>query len=488
MEGIQVIGQLKRLRILLRAEVMFAVLALLTGFIMITKVIPPLWGADETSHFARVYQLSQGHLMAARDKGGMYGGQLPTPIAELTRFVYSDFYDDTRVVSPTRSTELHLVDSKTTYANYEHQHPGASTLPGQFTGAAAYSPLAYIGPLAGVLTARALHFNVGHIITFGRLGGLFVFVALVYVALWLLRDHKIRWLVFVAALLPMSVFQASIITVDSIVIGLAMLIFACLVRLFNKKPPTSRLLLITLFVAACLLAHIKPNYSILLLPIVFLPARIWRSQRAALYYKIALFVVALLLMGAWVIASRHITAAGAISNNQQFANQVVPVEQFKFVVLHPFNFLFSIVQTIYEDHDFFMSMGMFSLLGFTYINTPIIGTIMLSLMLLLATFYGKNRVDKADKVVASWYLAAGVLTTLSIYALFYITFTPVHAALIMGVQGRYFIPVIPFLLYGLRRLLPIVITMSERFTLYLFPLLAALNLVIAFSYYYKVLY
>lgn len=473
-------------------ENLFVIIALLFG-LFIVKILPPMWGADETSHTARVYQLSQGHLMASKDKKGMYGGDLPYNMALLTRYVYNDYYDGKQPGASTRSlTDLAQVDSSEVYQNFERQKPDTKTSPAQFTGAAAYPPVAYLGSLPGVLLARVSGSSLGTIILLGRIGGLIAYILLVYAALKILRTEAERWIVFVIALLPMSLFQASIITADSSTLGLSFLAFASLIRLYRspKKDNTTLPLLAIAAVTVILVVLIKPTYIFLLVPLLLLPHRLWQISRTAVFSKVCVAAVCLILLGGWAYAVRHVNAASAMSNNQHFAGQISSAEQVKLIVLHPLGYAADVFRTVVEDYNHFMVAGTLGLLGFTYVAIPAVAVVILIVSLVLAT--GNETVTMRSKglgrLMPSGFLTGGLLSALAVFTLFYITFTPVGFRTIMGVQGRYFLPVLAFLLYGLRGLVPIKMRMSTLTEKITFPLLSVLALAISYGYYYRVLY
>lgn len=318
---------------LVRVELLFLVICLGSGLYVISK-LPPMWGADETSHTARIYQISQGHLYAVKDAKGMYGGNIPYNLAALTRFVYADLatgqgYDG-------YPTHEKLIDEPSIYTNFKKQKFDSKTSPAQFTGAASYSPLAYLGSIPGAYIARTRDMSIGSMIFMSRIGGLILYALLVTAALYVLRQHSARWIIFVIALLPMSVFQASIISTDSLAIASAIAGFACLIKLFgdNKRGVTaSTAYLICLFISVCLATHIKPVYIFLSLPALALPVSIWSGRRRMLAYKIGLILACLLVTGIWLYSTRSINAAGALSNNQQYAEVINTAAQAKLVAL-----------------------------------------------------------------------------------------------------------------------------------------------------------
>ena len=80
------------IKYLSEAHYLFAVLALIFGVIFI-KIVPPFWGIDETSHFARVYQLAHGDITTDKTQAH-YGGTVPSNLLDLINYSKGDLLDN----------------------------------------------------------------------------------------------------------------------------------------------------------------------------------------------------------------------------------------------------------------------------------------------------------------------------------------------------------------------------------------------------------
>src|ERR1700743_3381737 len=61
------------------ATLLFTLIALVAGLIIVHEV-PLFWGLDESAHFSRAYQVSEGQFLPQKLPDGNYGGSLPASV------------------------------------------------------------------------------------------------------------------------------------------------------------------------------------------------------------------------------------------------------------------------------------------------------------------------------------------------------------------------------------------------------------------------
>jgi uncharacterized membrane protein len=458
-----------------QTHIIFLCIILFVGIVYILT-IPPLWGVDETTHFARAYQISTGRLMEQKLPDGTYGGQLPAPIAGLYRAVQADLSDN----NPNNSSE---VDSRRVYSDFEKQPIGKRTEAFNFIGSGVYSPLAYAAPSIGILIARALHPAVGSVILGARLATLALYATLVALALYLLRAQNSKWLIFVISLLPLCIFQASIVNVDSVAIGTSLLLFAQLLRLLKMEARLIRCQdVIFLALTALALTLTKPNYFILALvaPVVVF-IKYGGNRKKALAPALIIAAVALIPGLIWNISVHSLITGGSLS--QRPGLHLSPPDQLHAISTAPLSFIRVLFTNIIYSSWYQQSIG---LLGFNFVIVPQYLMFLLTFILTLAAFISKERQSRHQ---VTWtFMVLGLLTALSIIIGFYLTYTPVSSKSIDGVQGRYFTPLAVFLIYSIIQLLPIRLKASERFISYFFPAAMVFCALLSIAWYYKVTY
>lgn len=453
----------------------FLIIALVIG-VTFVRTIPPLWGVDEPTHFARAYQMSTGRLSEVSLPNGTFGGYLPSPLGGLKETVNSDLLDNAR--SPFKE-----VDDKDLYNNLKNEPLGSTKIAMDFTGSGVYSPVAYAAPSVGIAIARAIHSTVGSVIFGARFATLLVYIAIVYVALFSLRRSRTVWLVFTISLLPTAIFQASIVNVDSLAIALSLLLFSQLIRLWQLKPSEidwRRLSLLA--VAAAALPLSKPNYMILsFLAPALLFFKLASTSKKRIYFTVGLLIFLMLPAAAWNLHVHGLISGGALGQRPDVHLSVSG--QAHYIVSHPAGFLTDVFKNAIYSSWYQQSIG---ILGFNFVLVPEYVQVILTFGLVIA---GLASVEKRiSKVACLAVIIVALFSALSILTTLYLTYTPVGSHDIAGIQGRYFLPILPFLLYGLFNIMPIKLQANHTYFRILLPALSLICLVGSFAWYFKVTY
>ena len=188
-------AQLKRLD---KTAVLFIFLALIFGLFFVFKT-PPLWGADETTHFARAYQITQGQIISSKVDVG-YGGEIPTSALKLIQYVDNDISSNTNQVI----AGVKWVDNPAGYKPIVTQPINGPKSQYGFSNTAPYSPFAYLPSVIGLKIAEIFKLDLGNSITLARITGLSLFIMAIAWVIWSMKLSRSKWMVFTVALLPMT--------------------------------------------------------------------------------------------------------------------------------------------------------------------------------------------------------------------------------------------------------------------------------------------
>jgi uncharacterized membrane protein len=453
---------------------LFVVIALGFG-VYFAYAIPPLWGVDEYTHFDRAFQLSKGVLVAHHVNREGYGGSLPANVVELNQMIHLDLADNKPAPSVFGRKD---VDSVQAYRKLTGQKLSKHYIDFPFNGAVVYSPVAYLPSIAGILVGRATHSSLHRIILLARLCTLVFYVAVIAFAILISRSPEAKWLIFAIALLPMALFQASIVNADAVVIALALLEFASVLALLaDSRQP--RWLWWVAAVPTVLLPLVKPNYgviSVLVVLLIFFRSRmgLWLRAGLATLLLVAITVPTLI----WSIVSKaSVTATAGIL--PAVVGHVESASQLKGIFIAPQNLAIALGLSLIKNQDAYLN-SVIGALGWNFIVVPGTVVALLCAVLWVVALGAKNAVPKGWALI---FLGAGLLGVASIFLSLYLVFSPLHGHIIYGVQGRYFLPLLPFLLLGLARFVPIKVGFSSRAASWLFPGLAVLALGVAAAYY-----
>jgi uncharacterized membrane protein len=435
----------------LRATNLFVITALFFGLIFVLTT-PLLWGADETTQFGRAYQISQGHSIPegfGTFHGGGYGGMIPNSYLNLIEYVNAD------ITHPKLNTYgIGDVNNYKGYAQYADQKVSKTTTAYVFSNTAPYSPVAYIPSALGLRVASILGLDVGHSIYIARLFDLGFFVVIIWFALRSLRGLKTKWIIFTVALLPMTLFQASMITADDMTNAVCLLFIALVARTLLLKKELQTIEKIALCLSAALIPVLKPTYLPLILLLLIVPAYSFgKNIVTARIFKIVTYIVGLSIFGVWSYDTRNIADAVRLVVPGPVWSTINPTQQEHYLVRHGPSYIITMFRTILlNDNTYFDQM--FGLLGFNYVQIPAISIVASSIGLIASFLISDNPKNVITRKRIIGILVIVLATLLLMLTTFYVTITTVGYGIIGGLQGRYFIPLVAPLMLGLLLLLP----------------------------------
>ncbi|HUD06362.1 MAG TPA: DUF2142 domain-containing protein [Candidatus Saccharimonadales bacterium] len=422
----------------LNAANTFAIIAIVFGILFVFTT-PLLWGADETTHFGRVYQITQGHIRSVYigDVWGTgYGGYIPANLFSFIKAVDADLLHPNTTILDTRR-----VGTPNIYNQFGDQKFSKQKVIYSFPNTATYSPVAYAPSVVGVFITEKLNLNIASMIYAGRLCDLAFYILCVYFALKILRFTRTKWIIFTVALLPMALFQASIITADTTTNAVAILFAALIIKSLIYKKPLSKLESILLLLLAIVLPLVKPIYVFFDFLILFIPKQLLRISRGTIL-KILALVVGLIGFVVWSYITRNVTDAVRLMRGD-FWQSISPPAQIKYAEHHIITAGVIVVRTVFLQDNTYLSQ-LIGWLGFDYVPAPAMAIISsLGAMGLAFLIIDKAKLSKKHAYAI---LAVILACFVTLFATLYITFTRVKYPEVEGVQGRYFIPLLPLLL------------------------------------------
>ncbi len=413
-------------------EKFFIYCALIFGILLVT-IIPPFQSPDEDSHFKRAYVISKGHLFPT-SQNGVVGYEIPT---DMSNYISEKLkYIGNRDQKYTYSEEI--LDDKLPKDYSDVAFQNFST--------AEVTPIAYVAPASGIIFVKIMtkligmdNISVVTMLHFARFFSLLLYVFLVYLAI---KTTPILKKTFcVVGLLPMSLALATAISYDSVLIAISLLSTALIFKLiFDDSIKTiSYKYLIVFGIIAFILLSIKTVYITLLMPLIFIPKEKYDgSIKKLLKYFGIILLIALVLYVINKLPLMHLERNVIVNNSG---------EQLKYVMNHPITYLKTWLKTMIGNRSFYFS-GMIGTFGLIDTYLPTIYIIIYSIGLLAIVLSDLSICE----VKFNWkYKCISILGSIAtIFAIFtgmYILWTSMELGVgvetITGVQGRYFIPLIP---------------------------------------------
>ncbi len=379
---------------------------------------------DEVNHFMRAYEISNGHLVSTKYKTGIgttVGG------TEITKQIEKVIVLDQH-------------DYKTTIDNLKVKNDKkGKTKPYGFTNISMYSFVCYTPQAVGIMIGKILNLPVIFWTYLARLCNFIVFSLLLYYAMKHMPFKKLT-LMFIA-MLPITFQLAISISADSLTIATSFALMAAILDIrYRQKEVLSKKQIVWLGFLSMVMALCKIVYLPICLLLFAIPKERFQSRKQKyISIGIILFLVVIANLVWLTIASDFLLTIEGRAN---------PDVQLELMIKNPFRYASVLLNTIslylnaYITGMLGQSLALFNItLSCIYIFANIVILVILTLC--------DHKDVKFDNFTRILCLFIFLSITLLTFTSLYLDWTAVGSSTIEGVQGRYFIPIIMYLLLGL---------------------------------------
>lgn len=291
--------------------------------------------------------------------------------------------------------------------NYTHNNSG-------------YSFLLYLPAAAAIKTGSLFTENPYIQFYLGRLFNLIVWLSLTYLAIKITPKYK--WAFLTTALFPMTVYEGMSLSADCINLSFAFLYIAFIFKLAYGKSRISKKQLNLLIFLSFITTLMKGLFLLIFLFLLIPKSKIKRNK----YVLFILIILPVILLQAFISSNSFIL----IANNIDYAARKALMLQYPMYVVK------LIINTLVHKTTFYVQSSIFRL-GWLEIEPKPIAVISLFIAYLCSLSLGKNKINLFNiATICSVSILFVILTIL----LYFLTFSPLENDIIIGVQGRYFIP------------------------------------------------
>lgn len=406
-------------------EHFFLAAGLVFGLLFLV-LTPPFQVPDELAHASRAWQISTGRLLHGSPRG------------EIPRALHQA-HDDFEILKGARQKRNQETnDARVTPEELlDLLGPKARRLDGEsvvtISNAFIYFPAAYVPSAAGFLAARLAGLPPVWWIYAGRLCNLAVWLAILFYAIRVAPVFK--WELAFLALLPMSLFQGMSVSADSMIFAWAFLLTALVAEsLFGEAPPGGRRMALMLLVVF-LLAGGKQIFA---LPFFLTLFGVDRHETRAEFFRFLLFGVLVIVLACLWPALNSLPRAPRGHDPRAALDQLLAT---------PLTPLKALARTLLR-HGRGLVDQYIGALGWLDVRLPawLYGAYAMALVGMgLFLCRVKSRVRPMLRLGALSIFALNVSLTILTLFVIWPSREPLVAA---GVQGRYFIPIVPVLLFA----------------------------------------
>ena len=248
-----------------------------------------------------------------------------------------------------------------------------------------------------------------------------------------------KWTLALLASSPVAILQASTVSADAISNGIAILFIAASLALVNKKEIHWKE-----WISLTLLFLILFWGKLNIVPLAILPFLLLKPSHFKMrfgYFMLIAAAVSLFLLEA---VGWNLLAYSRLSTAVERAD---PLGQLSFILADPIGFSAILANNIWT-RTFDYLHDWIAIYGYNYWPVPT-GVYYLYMAGLLAALFTRGNEPESDKKTRTVLGIVFIVTYLATILSLYITFTPVGSEVIDGVQGRYFITVMPLLFLAL---------------------------------------
>jgi uncharacterized membrane protein len=417
-------GTIRGILSLSRPDRFFLIAGLLFGAVF-AAVTPPFQVPDEPAHFYRAYRVSEGRLDLV--PAGLREAMLPASVHRIGTDLLGNlpFHNERRIAPRTilAAFQVPLAPERRDLVF--------------FANSLQYTFVPYIPQAAGIAAGRLLGAPPLALLYLGRLTNLLFGVLIVAFAIR--RLPAFQWLTAMVALTPMGLSLLGSASADVTSIAAAFTLVSTVAKLAWGAQEPRRGDFFLLAASAVALCASKPPYMPLTLLAVLIPAGRFPWRRTGF---ILLQTALALAAAAWsVVTSRSVGTIridAGVDVNRQIHDSLT----------HPFGFLWVLIHD-YAVHTPQYLGELVGKLGWLDTKIPIPLRVVYLAVLLALVFLDASPEIEVRRwqrgIAATATLAAMAIVSASQYAIW----TRYGADLIEGIQGRYFLPLVPGAVWAL---------------------------------------
>ncbi|AEB07227.1 Protein of unknown function DUF2142, membrane [Coriobacterium glomerans PW2] len=300
---------------------------------------------------------------------------------------------------------------------------------------------------AGIILGWLLNLGTYPLFYMGRIFNFALFYLLACLAIRMTPVGKTGFKII--CLLPITLHLASSYSYDAGIIGLAFLLIALLLRLLYGSTSEIKTALVGIPICAVLLAPCKVVYIFIVFVLFLVPSSRFQSKKFALTYKCGVLLCCVFAIAALRMATLF-SMAGSSSSSVGLDYRGAESGTFYHLsdaIADPLHATGIFFRTIDQLGEFYISGTVGTTLGWFQGNIAAPGFYTFGYLLVLLLSFARSNDDDITIVAKSRFVffAVCALSWLATMMSMYLAWTFNSEPIVMGVQGRYLLPVLPLL-------------------------------------------
>ena len=383
------------------------VLIIIFGLLMVFFT-PPFSFIDEPAHYTRSELITEGSLYPEFSDKGIY--------IDDYYFVFQQSYSGTTILTENN--------------HYDNPITGHKGYWEWTTSSPVYS---YLISALGILLAKLLNLPAIWALYLSRIANLIFYGAIAYFMIKIIPKYKLPLLIF--ATMPLCISQVSSLSYDAFILTFTLIIITYFIKMYSGEVNGKNLAIF--FISILLISLIKQPYLMLSFLTLIIP---FKDKKQATYAGLS--VLAIILLSVFSASSSFTSlfvATSTFSHNPSVPANTSIMGQVNFLLSSPLNILVFFKNIIVSIPDLFILKSSFFHYG-DYKGMKLINILYVVFFIAFSLFYKIDiKFKKKERIITALIF---LITYIGIYAVFYLNWTTVGLNTILGVQSRYFLPII----------------------------------------------
>ena len=399
-----------------RAFILYSFFLIGALMAVVTLAVPPLQKPDEEAHFIRA--LSIAHLQTTCSQGTLTAPRQYHTLITAIHAYELPLYAAHRI--PRREYET-LKQAAPDYRPYRYDTRSYCQFP----------VVSYLPQSVGITLGELLRLNALDVFFLGRLSAALILFAWM-VGLYWMASQRIRPVLIAAYTIPMLLHQAGSYGYDgvSILLGITLFVYILTVEISSLRYSAALYILCILYLISRTAGH---ELICMTVPVFVMRHSHWRWRWAGA----ALFLAALIAPYA---ALKSVSVNAYINNG--LPSGADPQGQLHLILTQPFRYAGMLIHTT-AARAVFYGQSMIGIFGWLEYG---ISKWIYGFWIAIASGAVLNSRPRFSRGQALWILLVCLGSYLYIVTIFYLVWTSRDAAVADGVQGRYFLVLVPWVL------------------------------------------
>lgn len=303
----------------------------------------------------------------------------------------------------------------------------------------------------GLLLARVLNFGAVPTFYFGRMFNLLCFALCSF---WAIKVSPLgKTIIASVCLLPMTLHVAASYSYDAVIISIAFLLIAFLIKAITSRKILDKRCFITIGILVFLLAPCKLAYAPLCFLVLLIPSMCFSSIKQSKVYKLTIICLAISSILLWQLPTIYgfMTSSGTAEVLARRGVESGHLYTISELILNPLNTFKLLVRTYGTYINFYIVSLIGGSLGWFQSNITAPQYLLCGYAIILFISLIRNsdeNISLSDKTKV-FISVVCLLSVVLIFIAMALGWTLSTEEVIQGVQGRYFLPILPLFLMAL---------------------------------------